>query len=291
MRLTERWNAFWFVPFSTRLLAFFRIVLCLLILLEVARSGMMASFLSGNESRYFANGFYAPYFSFLRPPSYPVYLVLTRIFIFCAFTAMIGFFTRASFFLTAGVFFYLFFLNKFFFQNHFYSLGLVLFLSTFMPCAETWSCDARLKQFKNGGNPPDFVISWAARLVQVTVSIMYLASATSKLTPAWISGGVFKIFYENGVLDPGKAFALIGRIPYAWQAVLALATEYFLAFGLWWRKTRFLAFVVGIFFHTFLNFSMEIGQFSFQIFAYYLLFLNPLPRNMKQTPTTFQAAH
>ena len=270
MNLKERWNAFWFASYPAWLLSLFRIALSGLFFLELSSDNMV--------TRYFAHGFYAPYVSWLAPPSYPVYLVLTRLLFFFLFMAMIGLFTRASLFLALSIFYYLFFLNKFFYLNHFYSYSLAIFLCAFMPCAEVGSCDALMKRLRGGGKLPRAVISWAARLMQVTVSIIYLGSATSKLNPAWIAGDALKIFYEVGTVQSGGVFGLAAAIPFAWQARAAIATEYFLAFGLWGKKTRFFAVVIGVLFHIFLNYSMKIGQFSFQVFVFYLLFLNPLAK-------------
>ena len=282
MNLRKRWNAFWFVPYPARLLSLFRITLCALFFFELASNNMVASFLGGNEARYFAHGFYAPYVAWFAPPPYPVYLLLTRLLFFFIFTAMIGLFTRASLLFILSIFYYLFFLNKFFYLNHFYSYSLALFLCAFMPCGEVGSCDAWIKRLRGGGRAPETVISWAARLMQVTVSIIYLGSATSKLNPAWISGEALKIFYEVGTLQSRGVFRLVAGIPFAWQARGAIATEYFLAFGLWRKKTRFFALIVGVLFHIFLNDSMKIGQFSFQVFVFYLLFLNPLANGRKK---------
>ena len=58
----------------------------------------------------------------------------------------------------AGLLFYLFFLNKFFYMNHFYSLGQAIILCAFMPCAEVWSADAWRRRVR-GGQPPEAVIS------------------------------------------------------------------------------------------------------------------------------------
>ncbi len=275
MNLKARWNEFWLAPFSPKILALFRIGICSLIFLEVARNSMVSSFLSANEARYFANGFYSPYFSFLKPPSYNFYLLITRVFFIFSFMALIGLFTQISLLFSAGIFFYLFFLNKFFYLNHFYSLGLAIVLCAFMPCAEVWACDA-LRKRQKGGRPPELVISWAARLMQMTVAIMYIGSATSKVYPAWLSGASLKMLYESDALTVPVFFKIVERIPYSWQAWLTLATEYFLAFGLWWPPILIPALGAGLIFHVFLNYSMGIGQFSLQVLIYYLLFMNPL---------------
>ena len=149
---------------------------------EVSRNDIVSSFMSGNPARYFGNGFYAPYFSFLPAPPHWIFVTTARMLFFFSFLSLIGLFTSVSLRCAVGCFFYLFFLNKFFYLNHFYSLGLALFLCSFMPCAEIWSCDAWMK-IKKGQPPPKYVISWAARLMQVMVSVIYIGSATSKVYP------------------------------------------------------------------------------------------------------------
>ena len=109
--------------------------------------------------------------------------------------------------------------------------------------------------------------------MQVMVSIIYVGSATSKLYPEWLSGESLKMLYEYRAIDPPKIFALIAAIPFRWQAWLTLFMEYSLALGLWLPRLILPVFAGGFFFHIYMNSAMGIGQFSFQIFVYYLLFL------------------
>ena len=267
----KRWNNFWFAPFSPKILALFRIGLCTIVFSEVSRNPLVSSFLSGNEARYFANRFYSSYVSFLPPPPYWLFLAAARLLFVFAFAGLIGLFTRESLLVTAALFFYLFFLNKFFYLNHFYSLGQALFLCALMPCAEVWSVDAWRKRGR-AGRPPETVLSWAARLMQVMVSIIYIGSATSKLYPEWLSGESLKMLYEYRAINPPKIFALIASLPFRWQAWLTIVTEYFLALGLWLPPILLPVLAGGLLFHIYMNSAMGIGQFSFQMFVYYLLF-------------------
>lgn len=287
-RIAALWDTFWFeASFSARILAFLRITFSLIVLYHMRTHPLVtAPFFGGTESSYFADGFYSPYFNFLAPPPYAVFLFLSQCLHVALLLALAGFLTSISLLVSAGISLYLFMLNKIHYHNHFYSTILVLFLLGFSPCAKVWSIDARLK----GGQAPSRVHSWAVRLLQVTVSLMYLASAASKTIPSWLSGKNLEMLSEYGVTYYRGAFAILKIVPFMWQAIAVVGVEYFLAVGLWCPKLRRWAIVTGILFHICLGATMSIGTFSWQMAALYLVFLrsgdqfpDPVPSDQKGT--------
>jgi hypothetical protein len=121
------------------------------------------------------------------------------------------------------------------------------------------------------------VTAWAARLLQVTVSLIYLGSAASKTNPVWWSGELLRIYAEAESVVPLAWLGGLNDAPFAWQARAALAVEYFLAVGLWWPATRVAAAAIGVLFHVYMDATMSIASFSWQMLLMYPLFLAARP--------------
>ena len=124
---------------------------------------------------------------------------------------------------------------------------------------------------------------WAARLAQLQMSIIYVASGGSKLLdPDW-RGGL--VLLERFHLNAGQALAR--GIP-AWLvdamqqtdvasalAKLAIGTELFLSFGLWGRRTRVFALWWGTCFHLVIEATSRVEGFTWLTLAIYTLFATP----------------
>jgi hypothetical protein len=136
---------------------------------------------------------------------------------------------------------------------------------------------------------------WAARLAQLQVSIIYLASGGSKLLdPDWRSGRVllerFRLYAQT--LDgPGTIAWLVeqGSRPGVTGilAALAIGTELFLAVGLWSRRTRAFALCWGILFHLAIEATSRVEGFTWLTLAVYALFVTPDMRVWKLCVATF----
>ncbi len=129
---------------------------------------------------------------------------------------------------------------------------------------------------------------WAARLAQLQVSIIYLASGGSKLFDCdWLSGQVlverFKLFGHLAI-DKGVPQAVVDYLgqPDVASALakLAIATELFLAFGLW-GKTRIFALWWGVWFHLTIEATSSVEGFTWLILGVYGLFATPDVRARK----------
>ncbi len=124
---------------------------------------------------------------------------------------------------------------------------------------------------------------WAARLAQLQVALIYVASGGSKLLdPDWRSGRVIlerMVLYGyqavaagvpralmDGLSQPGSAHAL---------ATLAIATELLLSVGLWPRRTRAFALWWGVCFHLTIEATSRVESFTWLTLAMYALFATP----------------
>jgi hypothetical protein len=142
-------------------------------------------------------------------------------------------------------------------------------------------CD---RSFRIGPAPgPPVGPLWAARLAQLQISIVYLASAGAKLLDAdWRGGQVllerFHLYGDRAVAAgvPASLVAWAARPQVTGPlALLAIATELFLAAGLWSRRTRVFALWWGVWFHFIIEASSRVEGFTWLTLAVYALFVTP----------------
>jgi hypothetical protein len=124
---------------------------------------------------------------------------------------------------------------------------------------------------------------WAARLMGAQLSIVYLASGGSKLVdPDWRGGQVllerFRMFSGSAV-DAGVPHRVVEWMsspgPASALAKLAIATELFLAVGLWLRGTRVFALWWGLWFHLTIEATSRVEGFTWLTLATYAVFVTP----------------
>jgi hypothetical protein len=135
------------------------------------------------------------------------------------------------------------------------------------------------------GPPPATSVGplWAARLAQAQVSIVYLASGGSKLLdPDWRSGQV--ILERVRLYGPAN---IAQGVPSAWIdwlgqpdvssaiAKIAIATEIFLALGLWSGQARIFALWWGLCFHLTIEATSRVESFTWLTLAMYGLYCTP----------------
>lgn len=145
------------------------------------------------------------------------------------------------------------------YSNHLYLLFLVLLLMTI-----AYATEARSE-----------VAAWPLLLLKVQLVIVYVFSALAKLTPPYLSGEVLtRSLKADGWL----------AIPQAWQtpsamsvlAMLSIAAELFVAFGLWSRRLRPFALLAGAGFHLIILGILDSSRLSLLIFALAMFAIYPL---------------
>jgi hypothetical protein len=124
---------------------------------------------------------------------------------------------------------------------------------------------------------------WAARLAQVQLCIIYLASGGSKLLDGDWRGG--QVLHERFRLSEGDALSagippgvveILSRADVAHAlATMAIATELLLAGALWARRTRAVALWWGVGFHLVIQATSRVETFTWLTLAIYALFATP----------------
>jgi hypothetical protein len=153
-------------------------------------------------------------------------------------------------------------------------LRLLVFYVALMPSGECWSVDAWFARRR--GREPQLRAPWGLRLLQVQVSLIYFFAVWDKLRgQSWANGTAVGIVLQIGDLQRIAVPHALATWP-AFAAMLTygtLATEIFLVFGLWMRRTRWWAMGAGVALHLGIEATILIGWFSLAIIACYLAFV------------------
>jgi Vitamin K-dependent gamma-carboxylase len=118
---------------------------------------------------------------------------------------------------------------------------------------------------------------WAQRMIQIELSLMYLATFCWKLKgAAWMEGSaLFYVFHlfelqrfplpdwllEPGILKLGTWFAMV--------------LEFSLGTLIWVKRMRYKALAAGLLFHLSLEYSLNIPMFQWDVLSAYVLFVDP----------------
>jgi len=254
---------------ETYLLGLLRLSFGVLLLAFTARRGLELV-----RWGYFGDLYHLPIWPPYLVPGRALYTVLLCFQALCCVLAIVGFRGRAALLGGACTALFLFLCDRLQYHNNRYQLLLVALLVSLTPCDRSFSLFRRARP---GPGP-----RWAARLVGVQLSLVYLASSTGKLLdPAWRGGDVLHFRFSQGphitshLLPP-----LVERLIQApWFAQLAtaaaLATELFLAFGLWSARTRVAALWLGVVFHLGIEIAARVELFSYTMLCGYLVFVTP----------------
>lgn len=230
---------------------------------------------------YFADIFHLPIVPEALVPGRSVFtaLVVTELALAALVTA--GWFARPSLFATAVIGIYLLLCDRLAYHNNRYALLLFSLLLAFTPCdrAFVWRRPAKSASERKGP-------LWAARLAQVQMAIIYVASGGSKLLdPDWREGRVI-----GDRLARATAMAVAKGVPIAVMEVLshptlagalaklAISTELFLAVGLFLPRARWFALWWGVMFHLTIEATSQVELFTWLSLAVYALFAVPALR-------------
>lgn len=140
--------------------------------------------------------------------------------------------------------------------------------------------DARwsLRTAFGGAALPDAGPIWPVRLMQIQLSILYGINVLAKTTPDYLRGDVLvglSRMRPNFLVDLSDGALHIGplAVPVALAATASVLVEAFLAIAFWFRRTRWLAAIVGLAFHLALQQIVRIFMLDLVSLFLYLPFL------------------
>jgi Vitamin K-dependent gamma-carboxylase len=159
-------------------------------------------------------------------------------------------------------------------------LRLAGFFLIFAPAGAALSLD-RLFRIWRGNEDALFELRpespWAQRMIQIQLAILYFAAFCSKVkSPLWLQGTALYYVYH---LDAFKRFP----VP-AWflrPTILKLASwsalviEFSLGVLIWVRGLRYIVLALGLLLHLWLEYSLNIPLFQWDVLSAYILFVDP----------------
>ena len=195
--------------------------------------------------------------------------------------------------------------NMFLSQTHFrHNRAFLTFLLGAVVLGESGrvlSLDARRAR-RAGRALADRATLWPVWLVRVLASSVYFASGFSKLIdPDWSGGLVlwdravrYQHLVRESVLPAPVADVVVDVVTARWfhalTSPLAVAMELFIAFGLWFPRTRLAAVWVAMFFHLSIEASASVEVFSVAAIGALVIWATPVTRDRVVTATPAVAA-
>jgi hypothetical protein len=219
----------------------------------------------------YADAFHEPYVSWYPEAAPALYTALLWLAAAAAAAMTVGFLTRLATTLTLALVAYNVFLSTTHFHNNRAYLLIVLAALAVGPCGRELSVDSWLRR-RRGHPPPDpYAPGWPLWLLRFEASVVYGASALSKLVdPDWFGGTVtwlrmvhVRDHLDASVLPEWAVSLLTNRSFHTGAAKVIIATELFIALGLWWRRTRYAAIAVAVCFHIAIQLTAQVEVFSF----------------------------
>jgi len=218
---------------------------------------------------FYQNEFYLPYAPWYPLPGETLYVAILLTLVLAGSCMIVGVLTRPAVVTALILHAFHLFLNQMWYRHNRYFLLLSLMLLALAPCDRAFALGRR-------GVAP-WGPAWTTYLLRIQLSLIYLASATSKtLDPDWSSG---RVLYERGVAGTWETVAplwLQGVVPRStlveWITLSALFQEFFLGLCLWIPLTRRMAIWVGIMFHGYIELQYSVLAFSYLVLGSYFLF-------------------
>lgn len=277
------WNRFWFGPISARPLGAFRVVygslaiINLLFLIGVDTDYWFSGngFAQGDESRALAGPLrFSPLQWMQDPASIRVVFGLT---LATAVALTIGWRTRII-----SILFY-FEMLSIHHRNIVTASGADVLFMVFSfylmlsPCGAAYSLDAvRAKKHRGGTEADALIVPWAQRLIQIQICILYTVTSVLKVSgTTWLDGTALHYVLCNrevGRFDLSalaEYSVLVNLLTYG-----GLAVEFALAFGLWFKATRWWVIPAGLGLHFGILFLVNIPFFGELSTCAYLVFLS-----------------
>ncbi len=159
-------------------------------------------------------------------------------------------------------------------------LRLAGFFLMFAPAGAALSIDRQIKIWRekeNALNPPHPQRPWAQRMIQIQLSLLYFGAFCSKVkSPAWLNGTALYYVYHLDSLQrfPVPAWFLRPTM-LKLESWSAIAFEFSLAVLIWVKDLRYILLALGLFFHLWLEFSLNVSLFEWDVLSAYILFVDP----------------
>jgi len=273
----ERFDALLALPVGTRSIAALRVAvgaIAFVVMRPIAAAAI--------DGRTYHDRFHEPFLDWLPDLSPGAFTVVMIIGTVAAVAMTVGLATRwAAIATTLVLGAYLAQSTTHLHNNRAYLFAVLVGVSL-APAGRSWSLDRAIARWI--GDPPDEVMAaWPLWLLRFQCSLVYAASAISKLVdPDWFGGTVTwgrvvrtEALLRASVLPESVQDLLLERSFHTVAAKVIVLTELFIAAGLWWRPTRWWAVAVAIAFHISIEVSASVQTFSYLAVAVLVVWADP----------------
>lgn len=118
---------------------------------------------------------------------------------------------------------------------------------------------------------------WAQRMIQLQLALLYFVSFLQKMRGApWLQGtALFYVYHLNELRRfplPSWFFHPVVLNLVSWSA---LALEFSLGILIWVKEFRYFLLALGLLFHFWLEYSLHIPLFQWDVLSAYILFVEP----------------
>lgn len=249
-------------------LAVFRIFFGLMMLLSIIRFWAYGWI----EKLYLEPGFHFSYYGFewVKPLGGFTYVI----FALCVLSTIgiaLGFRYRWSVFIFFLSFTYIELMDKTTYLNHYYFISILAFLLLFLPAGGYFSVDA----IRNPKKAFQRVPRWTIDALKLLLCIVYFYAGLAKLNSDWILDAMPLKIWLPSKFDIPVIGGLLGKewVHYAFSWGGALY-DLAIPFLLWFKPTRWLAFVLVVVFHVLTRVLFPIGMFPYIMIVSALIFFD-----------------
>lgn len=224
------------------------------------------------ETLYIKPKFHFPYYGFewVKPLGEATYLI----FIICGISALLvalGLKYRLAIIVFFLSFTYIELMDKATYLNHYYCISLLSFLMIFLPANAYFSVDNLFKRTSYKSVP-----KWTIDSVKLLLGVVYFYAGLAKINSDWLLKAMpLKIWLPSKYDLPfiGENLMQQEWFHYAmsWSGMLY---DLSIPFLLLYKRTRWVAFVLVVFFHVFTRILFPIGMFPFIMIVSTLIFFD-----------------
>lgn len=225
------------------------------------------------HTQYIAPKVHFSYFGFDWLP-YPsetvIYLLFFSLFI-SSLGILIGLFYRISTLIFFVSFNYIELLDKSYYLNHYYFVSLISLLLLILPANKNYACDAFI--FKK--HISTFVPAWTINILKFQLFVVYFFAGIAKINPNWLLEALpLRLWLPAHNDMPFIGFLLnYKEIAYVFSWV-GMLFDVFIVFFMINAKTRILAYISIIVFHSFTGYLFQIGVFPLIMSGCMLVFFS-----------------
>lgn len=256
------------VPVSS--VAYFRVAFGLLIFFSTLRIVLLGWI----DTQYIDPAYHFTYYGFDWVKPYHPYLVYA-LFITVGISSIgvaLGYKYRASVICLFLSFTYIELLDKTYYLNHYYFISVISFLMIWLPAAANYSIDGLLNKSTSTSTVP----KWTLLSIQVMIAIVYISAGIAKMNSDWLVEAL-----PLNIWLPAKDYLpIIGPI-FKWELTPILFSwagmifDTTIPFFLWWKKSRIVAYIAIVIFHSLTGILFQIGVFPIVMIVLTPIFFDP----------------